>query len=128
MICQINKNVYFTSSNAALAAKKEASSLESAHFLEVGGASGNGADLQLRVILAFCETLSSTVDARPGVPIVVCPDPDSPSSLRSARVLCGAYMLLCDQVGLDVVVSTLSAAMSDISPSGGEAVDATTLD
>ena len=69
MICQINTNVYFTSSNAALAAKKEASSLESAHFLEVGGASGNGADLQLRVVLAFCETLSSTVDARPGVPI-----------------------------------------------------------
>ena len=128
MLSQINENIYFTSSNAVLAAQEEVCSLESAHFLEVGGASGNGADLQLRVILAFCKTLSTTVDARPGVPIVVCPESDSPSSLQSARVLCGAYMLLCDQVGLDVVVSTLSAAMSDISPRGREAVDATTLD
>ena len=102
------------------------SSLESDYFLEIGGVSG--ADLQFCVILAFCETLSSTVDTRPGVPIVVCPESNSSSSLCSACVLCGAHMLLYDQVGLIVVVSTLSATMSDISTCGCEAVDATILD
>ena len=113
MILQINKRIHFTSSTAALA-QDETSSLGTAHFLEIGGSSGSGADLQLPVIHAFCETLAFTVEDRPCVPIVVCPDSSRPSSLRSACVLCGAYMLLCDFAALDLVVSTFSRVLRDI--------------
>ena len=120
---QINKDVYFTFSSAVLAARDEISSLESAHLLEIGGASENGTNLQLSVIHSFCLTVSSTIDDRPSVPIVICPECDSPSSLRCACLLCGAYMLLCDQVGLEVVISTFS----DINPCGSKAIDNTIL-
>ena len=114
MILQINKQIHFTSSIAALAAQDEAQILGAVHFLEIGGSSGNGADLQLPVIHAFCETLASTVENRPCVPIVVCPDISRASTLRSACLLCGAYMLLCDFAALDLVVSTFSGVLRDI--------------
>ena len=108
---QIRNRVFLTSNTAELAAHKEALSLKSPHFLEIGG-STDGLDLHLSVIHAFCETLASTLENRPGVPIVVCPENKSPSSLRSACLLCGAYMLLHDQSKLELVTSTLSRYIS----------------
>ena len=123
MILPICKDVYFTSSSAASAAQNEVSSLGSAHFLEIGGSSGDGADLHLCVIDAFCETLASTVESRPDVPIIVCPENDSLSSLRGACLLCGAYLLLSEGIGLDFVVSTFSQILSDASAWRAEGVD-----
>ena len=122
----ISKDVYFSSSSASLATNNEVLNLGSCHFLEIGS-SVDVTDMQLPVIHAFCETLSSTIENRPDIPIIVCPENNDPSTIRGACLLCGAYMLLNEQMDLDAVVSTLSPILSDIGPFDSRSVNGPTV-
>ena len=92
----------------------EASNFGSAHFVQIDGSSSNGIGVPLRVIQAFCETMSAAVETYQRVPIVVCADSACPFNLGSACLLCGAYLLLCEQADFKTVVENFSAILLDI--------------
>ena len=112
MLFQISSSLYFTSSQTELAIQNEAPTLESPHFLEIVGSNSDEANVPLSDIYSFCETISSTLERKPSVPIVVCPASTSPSCLSTACMLCGAYLILHNQLALDAVITTFSCLES----------------
>ena len=86
--------------------------LSSAHFVEVGGSSISTADgLHISVIHAFCESMSETIESRPDQPIVICPADCDIGTVSDACQLCGAFVLLFEDAGLDAVLSTFKDAL-----------------
>jgi hypothetical protein len=86
--------------------------LDSAHFVEVGGSSSQTeSTLHISIIHAFCESMRDTIQARPNQPIVVCPDDGDMSAVSDACLLCGAYLLLCEDAGLDRVLSAFEGVL-----------------
>ena len=102
----LSNQLHFTPCPATQAVQHECACLESAHFLEIGGSQRDGTDLPLPVILAFCEMVTATLENRPTKPVVVCPEDNNSSTIRSTCMLCGAYLLLVEKKGLDFVLAT----------------------
>ena len=63
--------------------------------------------------------VTATLESRPSEPIIVCPENDDPSSLRSACLLCGAYLLLIEEASLELVLATFHGVLQSISGAVG---------
>jgi hypothetical protein len=105
----LGKQLHFTSHSAAKAMQQESCATNSVHFVEVGESSASG--LHISVIHAFCESMRATIESRPDQPIVVCPEDDDIRTVSDACQLCGAFLLLCEDAGLDRVLSAFEDAL-----------------
>jgi hypothetical protein len=105
MLC-VGKKLHFSSNPAAEALQHEFCILNSVHFVVVGGSSiPITSGLHIAVIHAFCESMRATIDSRPNQPVVVCPEDHGIWAVSDACQLCGAFLLLCEDAGLDHVLS-----------------------
>ena len=55
--------------------------------------------------------MRDTIESRPNQPIVVCPADHATGTMSDACLLCGAFVLLCEDAGLDDVLSTFEEAL-----------------
>jgi hypothetical protein len=89
----INVDLHFITEMTDLALQDQTYCFKAAHFLDIGGSATEDV-LQISVFHRFCETMCSSIDAHPNMPIVVCPKDQDVSSLSTACQLLGAYLIL----------------------------------
>jgi hypothetical protein len=108
------RRLYFTSHSAAMAMQQEFCMLNSAHFIEVGGSNTQiTTGLHISIVHAFCESMSATIKAQPNRPIVVCAEVQHIGAVSDACLLCGAFLLLCEDAELDTVLSTFEDTLQE---------------
>ena len=94
----LTANLSFTSSTAIHAQSSEFCLANPVHFVEVGGfGAKNHTECRLiSTIDSFCEMMCAAVEDHPATPIVICPENELKHSVDSAWLLCGEFLLLCD--------------------------------
>jgi hypothetical protein len=111
MLCvgRFNGNqMYFTPDLATNAMQHELCTLNSVHFVEVGESTSDG--LHISVINAFCESMHTAIESRSDQTIVVCPAVRDVMTGSDTCLLCGAFLLLCNETsGLESLDHVLSA-------------------
>jgi hypothetical protein len=102
--------MHFSSDLVAKTMQHKFCMLNTVHLVLVGGSSTSNANdsLHISVIHAFCESMLATIKSRPDQPIVVCPEDQD---IVTACQLCGAFLLLCGDRGLEHVLSAFQDAL-----------------
>ena len=85
------------------------------HFVEIGESTrikGQTDSLDIAVIHAFCETIRNTLELHHDRSIIICPADRCLDSLSHVCQLCGAYLILCEGLDLDHILTVLTDLLS----------------
>ena len=118
-IFPVGKHLHAASCTPAQAINEDFCSKNAAHFLEIGGSTGNNEhtdSLHIAVIHAFCETVSNALERHHDRSIIVCPADQCCDSISNVCQLCGAYLLLCEGLDLDYILNVFKDTLSRCPP------------
>ena len=114
-IFPVGKYLHVTSCTQAQAIKQSFCLDHSSHFVEIGESTliaEQAHSLSLAVIHAFCHTMRNTLELHRGRSIIVCPADESSDSLCHVCQLCAAYLILCEGLDVDRVLTVLTDLLS----------------
>jgi hypothetical protein len=86
------------------------------HFVEIGGSTSVGRQnktLHISVIHAFCESIRKSVQLHPHRSIIVCPAENRFDLLSHVCLLCGSYLILCEDFDSNLTPNVLTDMLSD---------------
>ena len=99
----MGSRLHFANTTAEYAVQDGLCQKNTVHFVEVGSSNGEGY-VPFSIIQAFCSMMKHSIDAHEGELVVICLEDLSPSSSDNARLLCGAYLILCELLCVNEVM------------------------